>query len=107
MARFLFKTEPREYSFDDLERERHTTWDGVKNPLALRHLRSAREGDEVIVYHTGDERQAIGLAKVMRAAYADPKKKNTRSVVVDLLVGRRFTKPVTLEAMKSLGSFDE
>lgn len=101
MARFLFKTEPGKYSFEDLARERSTRWDGVTNSLALKHLRGAREGDEVLVYHTGDEKQVVGLAKIMRGAYPDPGSKDPKRVVVDLMVGARLPKPVKLEEMRA------
>lgn len=100
MAKFLLKTEPSVYSFDDLSRERHAVWDGVTNPLALKHIRSMKEGDELVIYHTGDERQAVGLARVIRAPYADPKANNPKVVVMEIIVGQRLLKPVTLEEMK-------
>ncbi|MBL8694134.1 MAG: EVE domain-containing protein [Planctomycetes bacterium] len=103
MAHFLFKTEPSEYSYDDLVQERHTTWDGVSNALALKHLRTAQEGDDVVIYHTGEERQAVGLARVIRAPYEDPK--DPKLTVVDLLVAKRFTKPVTLKEMQATPAF--
>ena len=62
MAYFLFKTEPSSYSFADLKRERRAVWDGISNPLALRNLATLRKGDNVVIYHTGDEKQAVGLA---------------------------------------------
>src|SRR6266702_3521551 len=62
MARFLVKTEPSTYSFANLQRDKRTVWDGVSNPVALKHLRTIRKGDTVVVYHTGDEKQAVGLA---------------------------------------------
>ncbi len=106
MARYLLKTEPDSYSFDDLERERHTAWGGVTNPLAQKHLRGIHEGDEVVIYHTGDERQAVGLGRIMRGAYPDPSDPKKRRVVVDVLVGRRFLKPVTLDEMKENPAFE-
>jgi predicted RNA-binding protein with PUA-like domain len=83
-ARWLFKTEPSTYSFDQLERDRRTVWDGVKNALALKHLSAVAKGDEVLVYHTGDEKAAIGVARVVRGAYQDPKQDDPRRLVVDL-----------------------
>jgi len=65
---WLLKTEPEEYSFDDLIRDKKTVWDGVANPLALKHLRAIRKGDELLIYHTGNVRAAVGLAK----AESDP-----------------------------------
>ena len=62
MATFLFKTEPSTYSFEDLSRDKSTVWDGVSNALALKHLRAVRKGDTIAIYHTGDEKQVVGLA---------------------------------------------
>jgi predicted RNA-binding protein with PUA-like domain len=82
--RWLVKTEPSTYSFDDLVREGTTRWEGVKNPQALIHLRAMAEGDDVLVYHTGKEKAGVGLARVARGPYADPKAKDDRLVAVDL-----------------------
>mgnify|MGYP002480630885 CR=1 FL=1 len=71
MARFLVKSEPSTYSFADLQRDKRTVWDGVSNPVAIRHMATIRKGDTVIVYHTGDEKQAIGLAIAASDAYPD------------------------------------
>src|SRR5512140_993063 len=72
MAAWLFKTEPSDYSFDDLTKDRATTWSGVSNATALIHLRKVAKGDTVVVYHTGGEKRAVGLARVTRGAYPDP-----------------------------------
>jgi predicted RNA-binding protein with PUA-like domain len=101
MARFLVKTEPSTYSFADLQRDRRTVWDGVSNPVALKHLATIRKGDTVIVYHTGDEKQAVGLAVAVSDAYADPKLKNPKRVVVDLSAERALAEPVTLAEVKA------
>ena len=84
MADWLLKTEPSTYSFADLEKAKKAVWDGVTNPVALKNLRAMKAGDRVVVYHTGDEKAAVGLATVTREAYPDPKGKNPRLVVVDL-----------------------
>jgi predicted RNA-binding protein with PUA-like domain len=105
VAKWLFKTEPSTYSFDDLSREKKTVWEGVKNPTALIHLRSMRKGDDVIIYHTGTERAAVGYAKVASNPYADPKAKNEQIVVVDIRAGKRFVSPVTLDQIKSDKTF--
>ena len=81
-AKWLFKSDPDTYSFADLERDRRTVWDGVSNNLALKHLRSVRRGDQALIYHTGDERAVVGLAEVVSDAYADPKQKDPRLVMV-------------------------
>ena len=101
MNHWILKTEPSAYSFDQLEREKKAVWDGVKNNLALKHLREMKPGDQVLIYHTGEERALIGRASVASAAYADPKKKDPKLVVVDLEVGKRLPKPVPLAAIKA------
>src|SRR5204863_364694 len=72
MAAWLFKTEPSTFSFADLVKQKKARWDGVKNATALKHLRAAEKGDVVVIYHTGNEKRAVGLAKVVRAPYPDP-----------------------------------
>jgi predicted RNA-binding protein with PUA-like domain len=101
MARFLVKTEPSTYSFANLQRDKRTVWDGVSNPVALRHLATIRKGDTVVVYHTGDEKQAVGLAVAASDAYPDPKQKNPKIVVMDLAPDRPLGKPVTLAQVKA------
>jgi predicted RNA-binding protein with PUA-like domain len=106
---WLFKTEPSVYSFARLEADGRTVWDGVKNALALRHLAAVATGDEVLVYHTGDEKAAVGIARVARGAYPDPKQKNAKLVVVDLEAERALQRPVTLAEMRGnakLAGFD-
>lgn len=101
MGRYLVKTEPSTYSFQDLRREGRTVWDGVKNPVALKHLAAVRKGDTVIVYHTGDEKQAVGLAVAASAAYPDPKLDDPKRLVVDLEARKPLPKPVTLAQVKA------
>ena len=101
MARYLVKTEPSTYSFADLVREKKTVWDGVSNPVALKHLAAIRKGDTVVVYHTGDEKAAVGLAVAASDAYPDPKAGNPKVVVVDLKPDRRLKAPVTLAQAKA------
>lgn len=91
MARWLFKTEPSEYSYAQFEEERRTRWDGVKNPLALRHLRAVKKGDEIAIYHTGGEKAVAGVARAAADAEGD-------GVV---LVPVRRVAPVTLAAIKA------
>lgn len=100
MARFLFKTEPSSYSFADLQRERRAVWDGVRNPVALRHLGTMRKGDSVVIYHTGDEKQAVGLAVAVSDPYPDPKLNDPKRLVVDLEGKQALPKPVTLAQAK-------
>ena len=92
MARFLVKTEPSTYSFADLTRDKRTVWDGVSNPVALKHLAMIRKGDTVVVYHTGDEKQAVGLAVAASDAYPDPKLGDSKRPVVDLRADRALQK---------------
>ncbi|MFO7652843.1 MAG: EVE domain-containing protein [Candidatus Krumholzibacteriia bacterium] len=99
--RWLVKTEPDEYAYDDLEREGVGVWDGVRNATALRHLRGFTPGDEVLVYHTGRERRVVGLARVVRGAYPDPSAGDPRYVVADLAPVRRLEPPVTLAEIKA------
>jgi predicted RNA-binding protein with PUA-like domain len=98
---WLLKTEPGDYSFDDLVRDEVAAWDGVTSPAALGHLRRVHAGDPCVVYHTGNERQAIGLATVARAAYPDPRKADPRLVVVDIRAGARLATPVPLGRLKA------
>jgi predicted RNA-binding protein with PUA-like domain len=104
---WLLKTEPSTYGYDDLEREGRAVWDGVTNPVALRNLRAMKEGDRVVVYHTGDEKAAVGLAEVVRAAYPDPKAGDPKLVVVDLKPKGRLAEPVSLAAIKKMPLFAE
>jgi predicted RNA-binding protein with PUA-like domain len=99
--RWLLKTEPGEYSFDDLLRDGKTVWDGVTNALALKYLRNIREGDSLLIYHTGTIRAAVGLAKAASAPYPDPERQDPKIVVVDVVPERRLKQAVTLEAVKS------
>ena len=108
-AGWLLKTEPSAYSWQELERDGRTVWDGVKNALALKHLAAVAEGDEVLVYHTADEKAAVGIARVVRGAYPDPKARDAKLVVVDLAPLRALPSPVTLAAMRTnpkLAGFD-
>ena len=68
---YLLKTEPTVYSFADLQRENTTIWDGVTNPVALKNLRAMKPGDQLIIYHTGDEKSAIGTATVVSVEASD------------------------------------
>ena len=104
---WLLKTEPGTYGYDDLEREKRAAWDGVSNPVALKNLRAMKEGDAVLIYHTGNEKAVVGTALVVRAAYPDPKAKDPRLVVVDLTPAGRLERPVTLAEIKALPAFAE
>ena len=102
---WLLKTEPDEYSFDDLQRDGTTAWDGVSNNAALKNIRSMQPGDVALIYHTGDQRRAVGLAEVTRAPYADPRAGDPKLVVVDVKALRPLARPVTLAEIKSDPAF--
>ncbi|HEX4123844.1 MAG TPA: EVE domain-containing protein [Tepidisphaeraceae bacterium] len=101
MAFWLLKTEPSEYSWDDLVRDGRTVWDGVSNAAALIHLRAMHPGDSAIIYHTGDQRTALGLAEITSAPYPDPKADNPKLVVVDIKPKQKLPTPITLPQIKS------
>src|SRR5215212_4380214 len=92
---WLLKTEPEVYSYANLERDGWTVWDGVSSNAALKNIRAMQPGDLALIYHTGDERQAVGLAEVTSAPYADPQAGDPKLVVVDLRPLRRLALPVT------------
>jgi predicted RNA-binding protein with PUA-like domain len=99
VAHWLLKTEPSVYSYADLERDRTTRWDGITNPVALKYLRSAKAGERALIYHTGDERAAVGIAELIGAAYADPK--NPKLAVIDLKAVEPLRAPVGLQTLKA------
>lgn len=101
MAYYLLKTEPTEYSFADLESDKTTIWDGVSNPVALKNLRNMKPGDELVIYHTGDERRAVGTARVMKNDVEDPKTPR-----VQIKTGKKIA-PVSLADMKANKLFAE
>ena len=105
MAYWLLKTEPDCYAWDDLVRDKSTVWDGVTNALALKHIRTMKKGDLALVYHTGDERAAVGLAEVKSGPYPDPKEGDDRIVVVDLKVKKKLPHPVSLGVIKADKAF--
>lgn len=105
MATWLLKTEPSTYSFDDLVKHGTTVWDGVSNPVALKHLRSMKKGDGLLIYHTGNEKAVIGLAKVVSAPFPDPKAGDPRLVVVEIAAGKKLKRPVTLQEIKADKAF--
>jgi predicted RNA-binding protein with PUA-like domain len=105
VANWLFKEEPDHYSFDDLVRDGKARWDGVRNNLALRHLRSAKKNDRVLYYHTGKEKAAVGIARIVSAPYPDPKEKDPKLVAVDIAPAQKLKRPVTLEEIKANPKF--
>ncbi len=99
MAHWILKTEPATYSFDRLVREETAVWDGVTNPLALKNIRAMQPGDELMIYHTGDEKAVVGLATVTSAPRPDPKAANL--AVVDIQAGKALARPVTLGEIRT------
>lgn len=93
---YLLKTEPTVYSFADLQREGTTVWDGVTNPVAVKNLRGMKPGEQLIIYHTGDEKSAVGTATVVSVDPSDPKNPQ-----VKIKVGKPIAKPVTLAEVKA------
>ncbi len=99
---YLLKTEPSVYSFADLQRDAQTIWDGVTNPAAVKNLRGMKPGERLVIYHTGDEKSAVGTATVVSVDDADPKNPQ-----VKIKVGKANTKPVTLAEAKANVLFSE
>jgi predicted RNA-binding protein with PUA-like domain len=106
MAYWLLKSEPHVYSYADLERDGTTIWDGVNNNLALKHIRTMLPKDLALIYHTGDERRAMGIAEVISPAYVDPKLNDPKRAVVDVSAVRVLPQPVTLAQIKQDPSFE-
>ena len=96
---WLLKTEPNEYSYTDLENENTAVWDGVKNALALKNMRTMRTGEEVFIYHTGKERRIVGVAQVASIAYPDPKLTDLKRLVIDIRAVRKLPH-ITLTQIK-------
>lgn len=104
MALWLLKTEPGDYAYDDLVRDKACVWDGVANALALKHLREMRTGDKAFIYHTGDEKSVVGVATVTKSAYTagdDPKR-----AVIGVKPAKKLKHPVTLKQMKADPAFE-
>lgn len=100
-ARWLFKEEPSHYSFERLEQDGRTVWSGIRNNLALKHLRKVERGDLVLFYHTGDEKRVVGVMRAASGAYPDPEQADERLVVVDVEPVRKLRRPVTLAELKA------
>ena len=91
---------PRGYNFETLKKDKKTVWDGVHNNLALKHMREMKTGDLVLFYHTGDERQAVGIMEIVSEPYPNPKEDNKRFIVVDVKYKKSLKRPVTLDEIK-------
>ena len=98
---YLLKTEPDKYSFDDLEREGETVWDGIKNPQAHNYLRGMKKGEALIIYHSNIGKEAVGTAKVVSVDTSDEK-----NPLVRIKAGKRLKQPKTLDAMREAGVFE-
>lgn len=105
MANWLFKEEPSNYSYDDLVRDGKTSWTGVKNPLAQKHLRAVQKGDRIFFYHTGDEKAVVGIAKAGGDAYPDPADTSGKLYAVDVVPVKKLKSPVTLASIKADKAF--
>lgn len=105
---WLFKEEPTHYSYDDLARDGTTSWTGVRNPLAQKHLRAVKKGDRVFFYHTGDEKAVVGICRASGDAYPDPADTTGKLYAVDVEPVKKLKSPVTLASIKAdkrFGSF--
>jgi predicted RNA-binding protein with PUA-like domain len=102
---WLFKEEPANYSYDDLARDGRTSWTGVRNPVAQKHLRTVAKGDRIFFYHTGDQKAVVGIAKAAAAAYPDPADSTGKLYAVDIVPVRKLERPVTLAAVKADKAF--
>jgi len=101
MAYWLVKSEPFKYSYEQLEKDKQTFWDGVRNYAARNHLKAMKKGDQVLFYHSNEGLEIVGIAKVAKEAYQDPTTDEDAWVVVDLKPYKRIKKPVSLEQVKS------
>ena len=100
-GRWLVKSEPSTYSWDDLVRDGKTVWDGVRNPEARNNLAAMKPGDRVLVYHSGDDKAVVGIAKVVRAAFPDPKADDPKWLAVELAPLKPLARGVTLAEIKA------
>ncbi len=105
MSYWLLKTEPEDYCWNDLVRDGRTVWDGVGNNLALIHMRKVEPGDLALIYHTGNEKAAVGIAEIVTAAYPDPKLDDPKRAVFDVVPREKLARPVTLASLKAKPEF--
>jgi predicted RNA-binding protein with PUA-like domain len=105
LNRWILKTDSDVYPFDQLEREHQAVWDGVSNPVALRHIRGMAPGDPLMIYHSGARKEIVGLATVRSNPYPDPKRKDPKLVVVDIRADRRLPQTVSLADIKADPAF--
>ncbi|NIP62149.1 MAG: EVE domain-containing protein [Nitrosopumilaceae archaeon] len=104
---WLAKQEPSSYNFEQLRKEKKTMWDGVHNNLALKHINNMKKGDQVMFYHSGKEKQIVGIMEVSSNPYPNPEEKNKRFVVVDVKYKKPLKNPVTLDEIKKQKKFKD
>ena len=102
---WLVKQEPKSYNFSNLKKDKKTVWDGVHNNLALKHINNMKKGDLILFYHSGDEKQVVGIMQVSSKPYSNPEETNERFVVVDVKYKKELQNPVTLSEMKEQKKF--
>ncbi len=103
----MLKTEPEEYSWQDLVEEGQSVWDGVKAPAALKNLRRIKKDDQLFIYHTGRERAVVGIARVISEAYPDPTESDDRLVVIKIVPVEQLKNTVSLKIIKESGLFPD
>ena len=107
MAYWLCKQEPSTYNIDKLEKEKKTSWDGVHNNLALKHMRQMKKGDLAFFYHTGDEKQIVGIMEITSGPHPNPKEKDPRFVAIDVKFKKRLQRPIPLDEIKNNKAFKD
>src|SRR5262245_21579674 len=107
MQRWLFKTEPTDFSLTDLRREKKTLWTGIRNAVARNHLRNVRRGDQILLYHTGSDKAVVGAMKALSGPQTDPTNKDPKSVAVEVEFLQEFAKRVTLAQIKADSAFSQ
>jgi len=107
MAYWLVKSEPGSYSFEQLVKDKRTNWDGVRNFTAAANLRAMKKGDKCLFYHSGEGKEIVGIAEVVKEADPDPKDKTGKFVMIGIVPVKPFKKPVTLAAIKADPKFKD
>lgn len=105
MAHWLLKTEPDAYAWDQFVKDKKTVWNGITNTTALKHIRTMKKGDLALIYHTGDERAAVGIAQITSNPYADPNEEDEKLVVFDLKPQKKLARPIHLSEIKADPAF--
>lgn len=107
MSYWILKSEPTTYSFDNLVNDKKATWDGIRNPQALIHIRSMKKKDLAMIYHSNEGKCIVGIAEIVSEPYPDPKLKETKFTVIDLVPKYKLKKQVTLSEIKANAKFAE